>query len=102
MYPSLSLVRRVWPARRVPLVFVTLHCALYLIGHLERDTPRSESEAGRIRCGSLTCGGSDPEVDQLKTSARSLSSAAFGLAPTICFTGLPPWNRIIVGIDMIL
>ena len=26
--------------------------------------------------------------------------AAFGFAPTICFTGLPPENRIIVGTDM--
>lgn len=39
-------------------------------------------------------------VDQ-RTPDKSCSSAALGLAPTICFTGLPSWNRMSVGIDMI-
>lgn len=34
------------------------------------------------------------------TSERSDNSAAFGFAPMICLTGLPPLNRINVGIDM--
>ncbi|SDP78070.1 hypothetical protein SAMN05421507_114167 [Lentzea jiangxiensis] len=38
---------------------------------------------------------------QARTSWRSFSSAALGFAPTICFTGRPPWNRISVGTDMI-
>lgn len=41
-----------------------------------------------------------PLGDQM-TPERSCSSAALGLAPTICFTGLPSWKRMSVGMDMI-
>jgi hypothetical protein len=33
-------------------------------------------------------------------SDRSLRMAPFGLAPMMLFTGLPPWNTVIVGMDM--
>jgi hypothetical protein len=33
-------------------------------------------------------------------SERSLRIAPFGLAPMMLLTGLPPWNTVIVGIDM--
>ena len=39
-------------------------------------------------------------VTAQRKSARSLRMAPFGFAPMMLFTGLPPWNTVMVGIDM--
>ena len=57
---------------------------------------RGTATASRLAVSAVSAG----ERAQPVKSASSLRIAAFGRAPTIVLTILPPWNTAIVGIDM--